>query len=71
MEEASKHLQIFNSSLSKWINSAKENNGVDKHRGSGNFSCDSEKEIARLKKELRDSEDALEIFKKAISILKV
>ncbi|MBP2026711.1 hypothetical protein J2Z35_000500 [Acetoanaerobium pronyense] len=39
------------------------------HRGSGNYSSDSEKEIAKLKKELRDKEDALEILKKAIGIL--
>ena len=39
------------------------------HRGSSNYSSDSEKEIAKLKKELRDKEDALEILKKAIGIL--
>lgn len=30
---------------------------------------DEEKEIARLKRELRDAQDALEVLKKAISIL--
>lgn len=48
---------------------AKNNNGVVQHRGSGNHNSDAEKEIARLKKELRDSQDALEILKKAMGIL--
>ena len=35
-------------------------------RDSGNYASDEAKEIARLKRELRD---ALDVFKKAISIL--
>ena len=35
----------------------------------GNYSSDQEKENARLRKELRDTQDALDILKKAISIL--
>ncbi|MCT4563576.1 MAG: transposase [Maledivibacter sp.] len=62
-------LKIGQSTLSKWITSAKHNDGQVEHRGSGNYSSDAEKEIAKLKKELRDSQDALEILKKAISIL--
>ena len=57
------------SSLNNWIQSAKNNEGVVEHRGSGNYLSDSEKEIARLKKELRDKDDALDILKKAIGIL--
>ena len=38
-------------------------------RGSGNYSSDEAKEIARLKRKLRDAEDALDVLKKAISIL--
>lgn len=38
-------------------------------RGSGNYSSDEAKEIARLKKELKDTKDALEILKKAMGIL--
>ena len=38
-------------------------------RGSGNYSSDEQKEIARLKRELRDAQDALDVLKKAISIL--
>ncbi len=68
-KEAAKDLKIAMSTLCKWIASAKENDGVVEHRGSGNYSSDAEKEIARLKKELRDHQDALNILKKAISIL--
>lgn len=69
IEAVAAELKIGQSTLSKWIRSAKENDGVVNHRGSGNHSSDAEKEIARLKKELRDSQDALEILKKAIGIL--
>lgn len=62
-------LKISTSCLNNWIQNAKKNDGVVNHRGSGNYSSDAEKEIAKLKKELRDKEDALEILKKAISIL--
>jgi len=35
----------------------------------GNFESDDAKELARLRKELRDTQDALDILKKAIGIL--
>lgn len=38
-------------------------------RGSGNYESDEQKEIARLKRELRDAQDALDVLKKAIGIL--
>ena len=38
-------------------------------RGSGNYASDEQKEIAHLKRELRDAQDALDVLKKAISIL--
>lgn len=69
METVAKELKVSKSTISKWVTSAKSNDGMVQHRGSGNYSSDSEKEIARLKKELRDSKDALDILKKAISIL--
>lgn len=69
LREVASDLKVSESGLKKWIVSAKENDGEVNHRGSGNYSSDAEKEIARLKKELRDSQDALEILKKAISIL--
>lgn len=39
------------------------------YRGSGNYASDEAKEIARLKRELRDAKDAITVLKKAISIL--
>lgn len=69
LKKVASDLKIGESTLGKWVSSAKGNNGVVNHRGSGNYSSDAEKEIARLKKELRDSQDALEILKKAMSIL--
>ena len=44
-------------------------NGDIPVRGSGNYQSDDAKEIARLKRELRDAQDALDVLKKAISIL--
>ena len=38
--------------------------GDIEYRGSGNYSSDEEKEIARLKRELRDAKDALDVLKK-------
>lgn len=40
---------------------------MDQCRGSGNYSSD--KEIVRLKRQLRDAEGAIKVLKKAISIL--
>lgn len=69
MKDAAEDLKISQSGLNNWIQSAKANEGIVEHRGSGNYSSDAEKEIAKLKKELRDKEDALDILKKAIGIL--
>lgn len=69
IKAAAEDLKISTSGLNNWIQNAKENDGVVNHRGSGSFSSDAEKEIAKLRKVLRDKEDALEILKKAISIL--
>ena len=33
-------------------------------RGSGNYASDEQKEIARLRRELRDAQDALDVLKK-------
>lgn len=68
-EEVAKELKIGKSTLSSWIRNAKNHEGLVEHRGSGNFSSDAEKENARLRKELRDAKDAIEILKKAMSIL--
>lgn len=69
MKDTADDLKISQSSLNNWIQSAKSNDGIVEHRGSGNYSSEAEKEIARLKKELRDKDDALDILKKAIGIL--
>ncbi|MGL5550326.1 MAG: transposase [Culicoidibacterales bacterium] len=63
-----KNLGIGNSTLSKWV-AEYQNSGDIEVRGSGNFQSDEAKENARLRKELRDTQDALEILKKAINIL--
>lgn len=44
-------------------------NAENLFRGSGNYSSEEAKEIVRFKKELKDTQDALEILKKAIGIL--
>ncbi len=60
------NLVIASSTLHGWMKKAEE--GV-LHRGSGNYLSDEAKENARLRKELKDTKDALEVLKKAISIL--
>lgn len=66
---AADNLGISESALKSWIKASKDNEGTVPTRGSGNYSSDEAKEIARLRKELRDTQDALKILKKAISIL--
>lgn len=62
------NLDISYQTLSRWQKELRET-GVIENRGSGNYSSDEAKEIARLKRELRDTQDALDVLKKAISIL--
>lgn len=69
LKKAAENLGISDSALKTWIRSAREHEGSVPTRGSGNYSSDEAKEIARLQRELRDTKDALEILKKAISIL--
>ena len=69
LEQCAKNLGIGNSTLSRWRQQYAGNDGVIPTRGSGNYSSDEAKEIARLKRKLRDAEDALDVLKKAISIL--
>ena len=54
--------------MNKWLKDFREA-GVIPVRGSGNYSSDGQKEIARLKRELRDAQDALDVLKKATNIL--
>ncbi len=62
------NLGISQQTLSRWQKELKDTGDIE-CRGSGNFSSEEAKEIARLKRELRDTQDALDVFKKAISIL--
>ena len=64
-----KNLGISKSKLSTWRKLYESNEGNIPTRGRGNYESDAAKENARLKKELRDAQDALEILKKAIGIL--
>lgn len=68
-EECAKNLGVALSTLQRWLTLYRDNDGDISSRGSGNYASDEQKEIARLKKELRDTQDALEILKKAIGIL--
>ena len=69
LNDTANHLGISVSALKHWLSSANKNDGIVDSRGSGNYSSDEAKENARLKRQLRDAEDALEVLKKAIGIL--
>jgi transposase len=69
IEKCAKNLGISKSALSNWGKAFDDNGGTVPTRGRGNFESDEAKEIARLRKKLRDTQDALDILKKAISIL--
>lgn len=69
LQDTASHLNVSMSALKHWLSSANQNNGTVVSRGSGNYSSDEAKENARLRRQLRDAEDALEVLKKAISIL--
>ena len=64
-----KNLGTSRTAISVWAKESREHNGEVSTRGSGNYQSDEVKENARLRKELRYAQDALEILKKAISIL--
>lgn len=67
--ECAKNLGIGVSTLARWEAQFRDNEGDIPVRGSGNYESDEAKEIARLKRELRDAQDALDVLKKAINIL--
>ena len=67
--ECCKNLGISITTLARWKSEYEENDGEMPYRGSGNYSSDEQKEIARLQRELRDTQDALDVLKKAIGIL--
>jgi len=57
------NLGIGYSTLTKWLKDFRESGDIPV-RGSGNYASD-----ARLRRELRDAQDALDVLKKAINIL--
>lgn len=64
VKEAADNLGVGKSTLSRWISEARNSNeGVVQMRGTGNYESDEAKEIARLKRELRDTKDALDILR--------
>lgn len=67
--ECAKNLGIGVSTLARWKAQFRDNDGDIPVRGSGNYESDEAKEIARLKRELRDAQDALDVLKEAIGIL--
>ena len=67
--QVAKNLSIGISTLARWEAQFRDNDGDIPVRGSGNYESDEAKEIARLKHELRNAQDALDVLKKAIGIL--
>ena len=57
------NLGVGYSTLTKWLKDFRESGDIPV-RGSGNYASDEQKEIARLKRELRDAQDALDVLKK-------
>lgn len=68
LQGCASNLVISHQTLSRWQKGLRDN-GVIESRGSGNYASDEAKEIARLKRELRNTQDALDVLKKAINIL--
>ena len=68
LQGCASNLGISHQTLSRWQKELRDN-GVIESRGSGNYASDEAKEIARLKRELRNTQDALDVLKKAINIL--
>lgn len=67
-KEAAKNLGIPYDTLYGWYKQARRENRPEAYDESGR-QTEEEKEIIRLRRELRDAKDALEILKKAIGIL--
>ena len=68
MRGCAQNLGISCGTLSKWVKEFRESGDI-LVRGSGNYASDEEKENARLRRELRNTKDALDVLKKAIGIL--
>lgn len=68
LQGCASNLGISHQTLSRWQKELRDTGDIES-RGSGNYASDEAKEIARLKRELRDAQDALDVLKKAINIL--
>jgi len=64
--QCARNLGINENTLHNWLRKFRKG---EEFRGQGNYSSDEAKEIARLKRELKDAKDALEILKKTIKII--
>lgn len=62
--ECARNLGIGVSTLARWEAQFRDNDGDIPVIGSGSYASEEEKEIARLKRELRDAQDALDVLKK-------
>ena len=67
--QCAKNLGIGISTLARWESQYRSNDCDIPVIGSGNYESEEQKEIARLKRELRDTQDALDVLQKAIGIL--
>ena len=68
LQGCASNLGISHQTLSRWQKELRDTGDIESC-GSGNYASDEAKEIARLKRELRDAQDALDVLKKAINIL--
>ncbi len=62
--ECAKNLGIGLSTLSRWLSQYRNFDGDIPTVGSAHYASEEAKEIARLKRELRDTQDALDIWTK-------
>ena len=69
METAANYLNMPKETLYGWVKAYRRQQRAGSNEPLTGPMTDEEKEIARLKRELRDAQDAVEILKKAISIL--
>lgn len=66
VRQCADNLGVNPHTLHGWLRKVRDG---EEFRGQGNYASDKDKEIARLKRELRDATDALEILKKTLKIL--
>ena len=64
--ECAKNLGINANTLHTWLRKKKQR---EEFRGQGNFSSDLEKENYRLRRELKDAQDAIKVLKKTLKIV--